>query len=114
MPRERECRSRYQAPSQRDVACERGRGESFCGSLRFLEAQIDAGLAVVGREVAVVLLADVLGERPIAMAAVGRAACQRLRERFGIRDRRLDLEPGGCGELEALDDAHLVAVPHAL
>ena len=47
--------------------------DSWClRSLLFLEAQVDAGLAVVGREVAVVLLAHVLGERPVAMTAVAR------------------------------------------
>src|SRR5262245_19089686 len=75
-----------------------------------LALEIDAGLAVIGDEIAVVLLADVLGERPIAVTAADALARPRLSERLGIGDRGLDLERIGSAQAHALDDSHLVAV----
>src|SRR5215470_13081546 len=71
---------------------------------------VDAGLAVLIHGVAVVLFADVLGDRPRAMPSKRPRRRVRRRERFGIGDRRLDGHRVGIGEREALDDLHLVAV----
>src|SRR5262245_61268745 len=66
--------------------------------------EIDAGLARRIHRIAIVLLADVLGNRPVAMTLQRVVRDVRRGERVGVGDGRLDRHRVGNGEAEALED----------
>src|SRR2546423_14173190 len=76
-------------------------------------SEVDAGLAGRIDGVAIVLFADVLGDRPVAMALQHVIGGVRSGQDVRVGDRRFDRHRIGIDEPEPFDDLHLVAVCNA-
>src|SRR3989442_15526308 len=70
----------------------------------------DTRLALLVHKVPIVLFADVLGDRPVAVACQSEVCSIWSRQSLGICDRSLDTHRVGPCKPEAFDDPHVAAV----